>query len=118
MNPEQVAEAIARECDAVKELLLSKNRKYGNSALDPVRIFSRAQAEEQIKVRIDDKLSRLARGVGIAEDEDTEQDLIGYLILLRVARKARTDPLPPALATTFDEPLAQEGFFTPMNPSW
>jgi hypothetical protein len=49
----------------------------------------RASADpiEQIKVRIDDKLSRLARGA--AAGEDVERDLLGYLVLLRVSRKMR-----------------------------
>jgi hypothetical protein len=66
-------------------MLIEKNRAYGNSALKPVRIFSRASSEEQLLVRIDDKLSRLARGS--AAGEDVVADLIGYLILLRLARR-------------------------------
>lgn len=80
-----VQRAIAEECDRLKALLIEKNRAYGNSALDPVRVFSKASPEEQILVRIDDKLSRLARGS--AAGEDVVQDLLGYLILLRVARR-------------------------------
>lgn len=76
---------IVDECLAIKKLLLDKNRAYGNSATDPLRIFSKVSAVEQILVRIDDKLSRLVRGS--ASGEDVELDLIGYLILLRVARK-------------------------------
>lgn len=76
---------IIRECDEIRKLLLAKNDAYGDSALDPVRVFSRASAEEQILVRIDDKLSRLSRGS--AAGEDVVQDLIGYLVLLRIARK-------------------------------
>lgn len=80
--------AIRDECAAVRDLLIEKNRKYGNSALDPVRVFSKASAVEQILVRIDDKLSRI-RTTGLeGADEDTVQDLIGYLILLKVAKKA------------------------------
>jgi hypothetical protein len=68
-------------------MLIEKNHAYGDSALDPVRIFSKADPVEQIKVRIDDKLSRLARGA--AAGEDVERDLIGYLVLLRVARRSK-----------------------------
>jgi len=78
---------IAAECDAIKAMLLEKNRAYGDSALAPIRIFSRASTEEQLLVRLDDKLSRLARGTG--GDEDVVADLNGYLVLLRVARRAR-----------------------------
>jgi hypothetical protein len=71
-------------CDELKQLLLDKNRKYGDSALNPVRIFSKASTLEQLKVRMDDKLSRL-RNAADDEDEDPTTDLIGYLILYKVA---------------------------------
>lgn len=76
---------IAQECDKIKELLLAKNRKYGNSAITPKRIFSKANPSEQIKVRIDDKLNRI-QNASLDEDEDVVLDLIGYLILLRVCK--------------------------------
>lgn len=70
---------------AVNDMLEKKNRKYGDSALNPKRIFSRASTVEQIKVRLDDKLSRLASGQA-DEDEDVLMDLLGYLVLLRIAQ--------------------------------
>ena len=50
---------IACVCDDIKELLLYKNQQYGDSALNPSRIFSKASAVEQLLVRIDDKLNRI-----------------------------------------------------------
>lgn len=80
------AESIAAVCDSIKKLLLEKNKKYGDSALSPVRVFSKATTTEQLLVRIDDKLSRIQKGAGlVAEDEDVVNDLIGYLILLKIA---------------------------------
>jgi len=80
-------EKIEATCDSIKKLLIDKNAKYGNSALNPVRVFSKADNVEQLLVRIDDKLSRIARGAGMeATDEDTLNDLIGYLILLKIAK--------------------------------
>lgn len=77
---------IAEACDSIKRLLLSKNKKYGDSALDPLRIFSKASSLEQIFVRIDDKLSRISRGRGLlGTDEDVLDDLIGYLVLAKIA---------------------------------
>jgi len=73
---------IRQVCDEVKEMLVAKNIAYGDSALNPVRVFSRCSPEEQLRVRIDDKLSRLARGS--AAGEDVVNDLIGYLVLLKV----------------------------------
>ena len=79
-------ELIANETLRIGSLLVSKNKAYGNSALEPVRIFSRANSMEQLAVRIDDKLSRLSRGHEYVGD-DTLDDLVGYLVLLLVARK-------------------------------
>lgn len=83
----QVALLIAKICDDIRDLLLKKNRAYGNSALNPVRIFSKASTKEQILVRIDDKLNRIKQGNNSLDDEDVIQDLVGYLILLRVWQK-------------------------------
>jgi hypothetical protein len=80
------AKLIADECDAIKLMLLEKNRKYGDSALHPTRVFSKASAVEQILVRIDDKLSRVA-SAQTDDDEDVVRDLVGYLVLLRIARR-------------------------------
>jgi hypothetical protein len=76
---------IGTVCDEIKELLLSKNRKYGDSALAPIRVFSKASTLEQLRVRLDDKLSRL-RNQQDDEDEDVITDLIGYLVLFKVAQ--------------------------------
>ena len=77
---------ISLICDIIKELLLEKNAKYGDSALNPARVFSKANAVEQILVRIDDKLNRVKQGAGLlANDEDVVMDLIGYLVLLKIA---------------------------------
>lgn len=86
-NFTEVQERIANKCDELKELLLEKNRKYGNSALEPKRCFSKASAQEQILVRMDDKLSRIQNRQS-DEDEDVFMDLAGYLILYLVARDA------------------------------
>lgn len=78
---------IAETCDEVKALLLKKNKDYGSSFAFPIGVFAKGlDAEAQIKVRIDGKLNRLKTGINEIS-EDTEMDLIGYLILLRVLRK-------------------------------
>lgn len=81
-----VEDAIQNECVRVTSLLIDKNRSYGNSALNPVRIFSRSDATEQLKVRIDDKLSRFMSGDDTFKENDLD-DLIGYLVLLSIAVK-------------------------------
>ena len=63
-----------------------KNSKYGNSALEPLNVFSEANAVAGIKMRIDDKLKRIKNAGLVDATEDTLQDLAGYLILLMIAK--------------------------------
>jgi len=77
---------IVRVCTSIGLMLQEKNVAYGDSALDPVRIFSKSNAIEQLLVRIDDKLSRFARGKEYPGDNDID-DLIGYLVLLKIAKE-------------------------------
>jgi len=75
---------IVKECDSIRDLLLEKNRSYGDSFSRPIGIFAAGHdADVQIRVRIDDKLARISRGTEYS-NEDTITDLIGYLILLRL----------------------------------
>ena len=68
----------------IKDLLISKNKKYGNSALEPLGVFSKLSAKEGLLVRIDDKLKRIKNGSLDRDDEDVINDLIGYLVLLKI----------------------------------
>jgi hypothetical protein len=81
----QTEDKIKAVMGRLENMLIEKNRAYGDSALDPVRIFSKESAVEQIYVRIDDKLSRVQRGHEYPGD-DTISDLVGYLVLLLVAK--------------------------------
>ena len=84
MKTEYLIKQIGKE---VIDLLLEKNKAYGDTANDPPKIFSKLSAKEGILARIDDKLSRIKQ-VGINDQtEDTMLDLIGYLILYRVQVK-------------------------------
>jgi hypothetical protein len=71
----------------ITSLLLAKNVAYGDSALSPSNIFSKLNAVEAIKIRIDDKLKRIANKGITDQTEDTVSDLIGYLVLLKIALK-------------------------------
>jgi hypothetical protein len=86
MMSEQTQAKIAEVCDDVKAMLIAKNKSYGDSALNPVRIFATSNNVEQLHVRVDDKLSRISRGGSFVGDNDID-DLIGYLILLKIARE-------------------------------
>jgi hypothetical protein len=79
-------ERIIEVTRSLEELLLSKNKAYGNSALSPINVFSKRNAVDSLCARIDDKLSRI-KNKGLDDNtEDTLFDLAGYLILLIIAR--------------------------------
>lgn len=71
---------IESVCDALKEFLLAKNKNYGNSTTEPVRVFSKSNANEGILVRMDDKLSRIKNSSEIRKNDIC--DITGYLVLL------------------------------------
>jgi len=82
MQSKDFSMEVAEVLLGIQEMLEAKNKAYGDSALNPIRVFSKSPSAEQICVRIDDKLSRLARGKPAGED--VILDLIGYLVLLRI----------------------------------
>lgn len=79
--------------DNFKEFLKEKNRRYGNSAIQPIQIFSKTPAESQILNRIDDKISRIKNSPELKKNDIS--DLFGYLALLMIKNEW----------TTFDELL-------------
>lgn len=81
-STQETRQAIVDVCFGLKDFLLEKNEHYGDSALDPVRIFSNADPGEQILVRLDDKLSRIRNSDGLRRNDVV--DLAGYLVLLMV----------------------------------
>jgi len=82
----KISAKIATTCEDIKTLLLEKNLKYGNSAVEPINVFSKLDNAAAICARIDDKLSRIANSGLNDATEDTLDDLIGYMILLKIAR--------------------------------
>ncbi|MDR1207293.1 MAG: hypothetical protein LBK26_02670 [Rickettsiales bacterium] len=75
---------ISQVCDAMKDLLVYKNKEYGNSALNPIGIFSKQDAENSIDIRLDDKLSRIKNAKELRKNDIA--DLIGYLVLLCISQ--------------------------------
>jgi hypothetical protein len=100
MNSEEKIRAVGQ---AVVDLLVSKNKAYGDSALRPANIFAKGSSVENLCSRIDDKLMRIKnKGIGV-DTEDTVQDLIGYLILLKIALHEESE------GRTGNIPLQREG---------
>ena len=88
-QPDPKAQTFGQKVDdilyRVGELLVNKNEQYGDSVNNPIRLFSKLDSQAGVRVRIDDKLSRLARGNdSIESDMDIVDDLIGYLVMLKL----------------------------------
>jgi len=78
---------LEKVTDEIVKLLKEKNKAYGNSALNPIKVFSKLNASEAICARLDDKLARI-RNKGINDiTEDTLTDIIGYMLLLKMAKE-------------------------------
>lgn len=77
-------EQVYKVLGEIQEMLIAKNKKYGNSALEPIGVFSKLSPKEGLLIRIDDKLKRIKNGSLDKDDEDVVNDLIGYLVLLKI----------------------------------
>jgi hypothetical protein len=80
-----VQQKIQQAAESMCRLLIEKNRRYGNAALNPKNVFSRLPAGEAIKIRLDDKLARIMANPGEPRKNDFS-DLIGYLLLFCVSQ--------------------------------
>jgi|TARA_R110000822_G_scaffold23056_4_gene71562 hypothetical protein len=85
MSNKSIEYKIKFYTNKVQEMLLSKNKAYGSSALEPLNIFSKGRPSDSLCARIDDKLARI-KNVGVSDKtEDTLFDLCGYLVLLMIS---------------------------------
>ena len=78
-------EKICDVLDGIKDLLLDKNRKYGDSALHPKNTFFKGDSTNSILIRLDDKLGRIKNNPDELPRMNDVCDLIGYLTLLLVS---------------------------------
>lgn len=84
-------ELIRKKCNELADLLVSKNESYGDSAFEPVSVFSSARLDpaQLLLIRMDDKIARIRNGKAYELGEDSYWDLAGYLILYLVLRDMR-----------------------------
>lgn len=80
---EQIEAVYASHMNMLKE----KNKRYGNSALEPVGVFGKhvkagEDATNSILIRLDDKLARVRNADELRKNDVS--DIIGYLMLLSI----------------------------------
>ena len=83
-NENDTQNKINEIMEAMQDLLLSKNRLYGNSALNPKHIFYKGDAVNSILIRLDDKLGRIMANTDEKPRINDVADIIGYCTLLLI----------------------------------
>lgn len=78
-------EKIIEIMDSMKDLLLYKNEKYGDSALSPNNIFYKGDSTNSILIRLDDKIGRIKNNQDSLPRVNDVCDIIGYCTLLLVS---------------------------------
>jgi len=79
---------IEETCDEIKNMLLTKNKAYGNSVHENGPLF-KIEPIIGIQARINDKLNRIKnKGINL-DTEDSVEDLIGYFIHYKIAKKVK-----------------------------
>ena len=84
---------ITKITDAMRELLLYKNQKYGDSALKPKQIFYKGEATDSIMIRLDDKLGRIMANTDTTPRINDVADIIGYCTLLLIGMGATAEDI-------------------------
>mgnify|MGYP000927050975 CR=1 FL=1 len=80
----ETQQKITEITNAMCELLLYKNQKYGDSALSPKQIFYKGDAISSILIRLDDKIGRIMANTENTPRINDVADIIGYCALLLI----------------------------------
>lgn len=80
----------------LSEFMLKKNTNYANAVYEPQGVFSQQPPDEQMKIRLDDKIKRIQNMLSNPDldcgDEsviDTMDDMIAYLTYIRIYHKVK-----------------------------
>jgi hypothetical protein len=80
MDQKDTQSKIKIICEQLSNFLIEKNKRYGDSALSPIHIFNKDNANNSILIRLDDKLNRIKNNPILQRNDVI--DLAGYLVLL------------------------------------
>ena len=86
-------EKIIEITDSMKDLLLYKNEKYGDSALSPNNIFYKGDSTNSILIRLDDKIGRIKNNPDSTPRVNDICDIIGYCVLLLASMNVTSEDI-------------------------
>lgn len=92
-NHTETQENIIALTGAIRDLLLDKNQKYGDSALQPKRVFYKGDAVNSILIRLDDKLGRIMANTENTPRINDVADIIGYCTLLLIGMGVKPEDI-------------------------
>lgn len=92
MNVES-KDRIREIMNAMQDLLLYKNEKYGDSALKPNGIFYKGDSANSILVRLDDKIGRIKNNTEKLPRVNDVCDIIGYCTLLLISMGVKKEDI-------------------------
>lgn len=78
---------------AMTDLLLYKNQKYGDSAINPKKIFYKGDSTNSILIRLDDKIGRVMSNTEEKPRVNDVADIIGYCTLLLISMGVTADDI-------------------------
>lgn len=81
----ETQEKIKEITNAMQDLLLYKNEKYGDSAINPNNIFYKGDSTNSILIRLDDKIGRIKSNTESKPRVNDVADVIGYCTLLLIS---------------------------------
>lgn len=77
--------AIEFVTNELQKFLKEKNKRYGNSALNPIKVFSKLDTANSLYIRADDKISRIKNADELRKNDVA--DLMGYCVLICIEKK-------------------------------
>lgn len=86
-------EKIVDVLDGMEDLLLYKNSKYGDSAINPKKIFYKGDSTNSILIRLDDKIGRVMSNPNENPRVNDVCDIIGYCTLLLISMGITSEDL-------------------------
>ena len=86
-------EKIIEISDSMKDLLLYKNEKYGDSALSPNNIFYKGDSTNSILIRLDDKIGRIKNNTEPKPRVNDVCDIVGYCVLLLASMNVTSEDI-------------------------
>lgn len=89
----ETKERIAEITNAIKDLLLYKNEKYGDSALKPNNVFYKGDNTNSILIRLDDKIGRIKSNQEEKPRVNDVADIIGYCTLLLISMGVKAEDI-------------------------